>query len=149
MTDYTFVPETSNTEALYDLEAIVNKNPKPDHIKAIIKAGLLHKKAACYKEMEPYLRAPGVCGSKAFDQGNAVNILLKHDFLSVNSDGGGTLSVGPLRQKMNATKANEREVWDRLVSVLRDIGMRFRHGRLVGEPAISDQSDDDGAPDVS
>lgn len=148
MSTYVFIPDEPVTESLYDLEAIANKTAKPDDLKAAIKTRLLARHAACYREMERYLRAPGVTGSKSFDQGNAVNVLLKHDYLSVNDDDSAVIKVGPIRTMMNATKANEREIWDRLVSTLRDIGMRFKHGRLVGAISIEDQSDDDGAPDI-
>lgn len=146
---YDFLPESDTSESLYDIVAISNNNPKPDTIKSVIKDIVLWKDGACYREMERYLRAPGVTGSKAFDQGNSVNVLLKWDHLKANSDENDrTLRVGRLRAIMNGTKANEREVWDRLVSVLRDIGFRFKHGRLVGAISIEDQADDDGAPDI-
>lgn len=152
LVDFNFVPETNTTESLYDINAIANKTAKPDHIKGVCKNLLLLKDGACYKEMEPFLRAPGVTGSKAFDQGNAVNVMLKHDWMLANIGPDGekskTTKNGDLRQIMINTKANERELWDRLVAVLRDLGMRFKHGRLVGAIALEDDSDDDGAPDI-
>ena len=151
MSTYVFAPDNSPSETLYDLSSINNKNPKADDFKAIIKSILLAKDDSCYREMEVYLRAPGITGSRSFDQGMAVNVLLKHDFLLVNPDSSNstTLKTGTLRAKMNGSKTNEREIWDKLVSVLRGIGMRFKHGRLIGAIGIEDQDQDDsGSPDI-
>jgi len=145
---YDFRPESSNTETVYDICAQANNEAKPDDFKMVIKQVILRGEGACYREMEQYLRPPGVTGSKAFDQGQAVNVLLKHDWLHANRDGGENVKVGTLRQLMSASKANEREIWDRLVSVMRDIGMRFKHGRLVGAKMLEEQPDDDGQPDI-
>jgi hypothetical protein len=147
MSSYVFTSNNTASETLFDIVGISNKNPKPDDFKTVIKDILLKKDGACYKEMEVYLRAPGVTGSKSFDQGNAVNILLMFDHTYANPDDTPTIALGTLRVLMNSAQANEREMWDKLVSVLKGIGLRFKHGRLVGAIGI-EETDDSGAPDI-
>lgn len=130
-------------KALFSFSEVEAKKASPTTINQIIKDVLRASNDACYSEMERWLLPPGVSGSRSFDQAYAVEALLKHDAIN-----GGRISV-----IMESQGLSRRLLWDRIMSVLRAVGFRFSHGRLIG--VIEDMRDrkdaeDDniGQPDV-
>lgn len=108
---------------LFDFNSVQASAAQPTVINDAIAAVLGADDGACYAEMERYLMAPGVTGSKSFDQGRAVIILLKHD-----KKGDGKIAL-----IMSKTASlTEHALWSRLSTVLRKTGFKFKFGRLVG-----------------
>ena len=111
------------SKSLYSFSDVEAKNHKPDTLRDAIKSVLRADNDAAYQEMEPYLISPGRCGSKYFDQCQAVNVLVKHDY-----EGEGRIA----RMRAEKPSLNERVLWDVLCRVLREVGFDLRHGRLAG-----------------
>lgn len=130
---------------LYNFGDVEANSDRPTVINDAIASVLRHNGGACYAEMERFLMAPGVTGSKSFDQGRAVLILLKHD----------DSLDGVISNIMDNTAAlTEHALWSRLSNVLRKTGFKFKFGRLVGLLEHKPTSDTDspaepGEPDVA
>jgi hypothetical protein len=131
-------------KSLFDYGDVKAKNPKPSTIYTLVDEALNFNNGACYSEIEPYLMPPGVCGSRQFDQGEAVRILLKHD-----SEMNGRIAV-----IMESKHLSRRMLWDYLQRVLRNAGFRMRHGRLTGllehkpDGVTIEEVDESGQPDI-
>ena len=126
--------------SLYSFVDVEAKNPSNLTIRDIVKNVLRSDNGACYAEMEPFLMAPGVSGSRSFDQAYAVRILLDYD-----RDGDGEIA----KVLVSTPTLKHRNLWDILQHVLRSTGFKMKHGRLIGllEHKPEDK-EDDGQPDI-
>ncbi len=133
-------------KALFKFSEVEAKTAKPSTINQVIKEVLRADDDACYSELEPYLVPPGLSGSRQFDQAYAVGVLLEHD----------RRNGGRIRLVMDNSTLTERLLWDKLQSVLRQVGFRMRHGRLVGlledqsgkKQPVDQENGDVGQPDI-
>lgn len=130
-------------KALFSFSEVEAKKASPTTINQIIKDVMRASNDACYSEMERWLLPPGVSGSRSFDQAYAVEVVLKHD-----AQNGGRIAV-----IMESQGLSRRLLWDRIQSVLRSVGFKFSHGRLVGvledmRDRKDSENDDMGQPDV-
>lgn len=94
---------------------------------------------ALYLKLADYFSPPGVTGSKAYDQGVAVQKMLDWD---VEKNGG----------KITAYKASHRELWVHIYAVLGG-AFQVSHGRIVGllevKPADPEQAEAKAATEAS
>lgn len=131
------------TSSLYSFTDVEANNPQKLTLRDLIATVLRKDKGRCYAEMEPYLLAPGVSGSRYFDQAYAVQVLLTHD-----REGDGQLA----KIMVNTPTLKHRTLWDELQFVLRKSGFKMKHGRLIGllehRPKADDEKEDDGQPDI-
>ena len=126
--------------SLYSFVDVEAKNPSTLTLRDIVKNVLRADSGSCYAEMEPYLMAPGISGSRSFDQAYAVQVLLDHD-----RNGDGEIA----KILVNTPTLKHRSLWDVLQVVLRSTGFKMRHGRLVGLlEHKAEEKDDDGQPDI-
>jgi len=128
-------------KSLYVFAEVEAKTASPQTLNMIVRDVLRADDGICYAEMERFLRAPGVSGSRQFDQAYAVDVLMKHD----------ANTGGRIASAVESTGLTRRELWDRLVSVLRSVGFRIQHGRLVGlleNKSKKEEEDDSGQPDI-
>ena len=137
------VATTNVRKPLFSFSEVEAKKASPITINQIIKDVLRASNDACYSEMEQWLLPPGVSGSRSFDQAYAVEVVLKHD----SSNGGRIASI------MESHGLSRRLLWDRIQSVLRSVGFKFSHGRLVGliedmRDRKDSDNDDMGQPDI-
>lgn len=128
--------------SLYRFSDVEAQNPTPDCIREAIRSVLVADGDACYMDMEPYLMAPGVCGSRFFDQALAVETLLKHD-----REGEGRIA------KLMTEKPTlvRRGIWDELQKVLRKAGFKIKHGRVAGlleNRETPEDENESGQPDI-
>lgn len=130
---------------LYNFGDVESNSAQPTVINDAIASVLRHNGSACYAEMERFLMAPGVTGSRSFDQAHAVTILLDHDVELKKA----------ITKIMSSTPAlTEHALWARLCHVLRKSGFKFKFGRLVGLLEHKPDNDTDspsepGEPDVA
>lgn len=130
-------------KSLYNFSEVEAKQASPTTLNQIIKDVLRASNGACYSDMERWLLPPGVSGSKAFDQAYAVETVLKHDAMN-----GGRIAV-----VMESQGLSRRLLWDRVQSVLRSVGFKISHGRLMGiledmRDRKDAENDDSGQPDI-
>lgn len=130
-------------KSLYVFAEVEAKTASPQTLNMIVRDVLRADDGICYAEMERYLRPPGVSGSRQFDQAYAVDVLMKHD----------ATTGGRIASAVESTGLTRRELWDRLVSVLRSVGFRIQHGRLTGlrledKRKNGEEDDDSGQPDI-
>lgn len=132
----------SNT--LYKISDVVAGRAKPAVINAEILKVLCANNDLCYNEMEKYLVAPDVTGSRFFDQHAAVCVLLKHD--TIEKVEGVMAGDGIITKMMEGNSSvTQAYLWQRLCTVLRQSGFNMKQGRLVGliekkpEQSIEDQ----------
>lgn len=130
-------------KSLFKFSEVEAKQASPTTLNQIIKEVLRASNDACYSEMERWLLPPGVSGSKSFDQAYAVETVLKHDAIN-----GGRIAV-----VMESQGLSRRLLWDRIQSVLRSVGFKISHGRLVGlledmRDRKDAENDDSGQPDI-
>lgn len=105
----------------FNIGDVIAKNPSALSINQEIKKVLNNDEL--WAEMEPYLIDPGVTGSKQFDQMRAVDCLLKHD----------KLKDGVINRSMDQIASlNEKAIWSRMQSVLKQVGFDMHHGRISG-----------------
>lgn len=132
---------------IFNIKEVAAKTARPTNILAAVREVLLHEDAegvtACYDIIEARLVPPGKAGSRSFDQADAIADLLKYDR---------ELS-GTINTIMASTGMTKRLLWDYLYKVLRQMGFKMAHGRLVGvlEDKSKQQTTDDdeqGQPDV-
>ena len=116
-------------KSLYRFSEVEAKQAKPQTIYNIIHDLLRAEDDAAYIQMERYLRGASNTGSQQFDHAHCVRILLDHD----KNDG------GRLHVAISESGLTEREIWDRMVRVLRNAGFKFQHGKMTGL-LIEDQS---------
>ncbi len=132
-----------NRKSLYKFSEVEAKQASPTTINQIVKDVLRANDDACYTDMEQWLLPPGVSGSRSFDQAYAVETLLTHD-----AKNGGRIAVIMVSQRLS-----HRMLWDRLQTVLRGVGFKLSHGRLVGlledkSASKDDNGNDSGQPDI-
>ncbi len=128
--------------SLYSFADVEANNPPKSTVSDSVVNVLRGQDGACYAEMEPYLLAPGVSGSRFFDQAYAVDVLLRHD-----REGDGMIA----KIMVNTPTLKRRTLWDVLQKVLRTTGFKMRHGRLVGlleHRPDEEPKEDDGQPDI-
>ena len=133
-------------KSLFRFSEVEAKQASPLTLNTLVKDVLRANNDACYVEMEKYLLPPGISGSKSFDQAYAVSVLLQHD-----SDNGGRIAT-----VMDSQNLSRRLLWDRLQSVLRNVGFKFAHGRMVGllehhvdrDTDKGDKGEENGQPDI-
>jgi len=127
---------------LFSFSDVEAKKASPTTLNQIIKDVLRDNNDACYADMEPFLLPPGISGSKTFDQAYAVEALLKHD-----AKNGGRIAV-----VMESQRLSRRMLWDRIQSVLRSVGFKVSHGRIVGlledKSGENGDNNDSGQPDI-
>lgn len=132
----------AKTPSLFNVFDVEAKNATPVTVEAAVRQALKLEDGECYARMERYLTPPGVCGSRAFDQHEAVKILLEFD----ERNGGNIIRI------MKETGMSQLLLWTKLYAVLRRIGFQMQHGRLVGvlEHKTNDDAEDrePGQPDV-
>ena len=88
----------------------------PSSLRAEVRAAL--RNDDFYSSVSGYFSPPGMTGSKAYDQGIAVQKLLDWD---AAKNGG----------KINAYKASHRELWVHIYAVLSTV-FQTSHGRVIG-----------------
>ena len=110
------------TKSIFKFSDVASKNANPASIREAIKHVLEADDDACSSEIEPYLMAPGLTGSREWDHAYAVRAILKHDA----RHGGRISSI------MIASHIKERALWDWVVRVYVSSGFHFAGGRLVG-----------------
>ena len=116
---------------LFDFGKVEANSPAPTAINDAIAAVLRANDSACYKEMERHLVAPGVTGSRFFDQHSAVCILLKHDTAAKTDKR--PAGMRRIKKMMDNTPSmTQAYLWSRLCMTLRKAGFNIKHGRLVG-----------------
>lgn len=128
--------------SLYRFSDVEAQNPSKDTIQEAIRSTLRANDDACYVDMEPYLMAPGVSGSRYFDQAYAVSVLLAHD-----REGAGRIA----KIMVETPTLKQRGLWDELQKVLRKAGFKMKHGRLAGlleNRPDPNEKEDDGQPDI-
>lgn len=132
---------------IFNVKEVAAKTARPTTILAAIREVVLHEDedgvTACYDIIEARLVPPGKAGSRAFDQSDAVADLLHYD-RELN---------GTINTIVTSTGMTKRLLWDYLYKVLRQMGFKMSHGRLVG--LLEDKSkqsveteDDQGQPDI-
>ena len=114
--------DSKSPGSMYKFSEVEAKTAKPNTINMFIKDVLRAKGDSCYTAMEPFLMPPGTSGSKSFDQAYAVDVLLRHDVMNGSK----------ITQMMESKNGTRRWLWDRLQSVLRQVGFQMRHGRMIG-----------------
>ena len=125
--------------SLYSFADVEAKKATPATVSIIIKDVLRANEGECYSEIERYLMPPGFSGSRSFDQAYAVSKLLEFDA----AEGGRLATI------MESTGMSRRILWDKLQGVLRGVGFKMQHGRLVGVlENKSDEPDNSGQPDI-
>jgi len=128
--------------SVFNIADVMAGNASPATFNAILKDTLVANDGACYAAIERLLLPPGFAGSRSFDQAYAVDALLKHD-----SENGGRIAT-----YMESTTLSRRMLWDRLYSVLRSIGFKMQHGRIVGviedKRSTEEKNSNDGQPDT-
>jgi len=126
--------------SVFDIVEVAAKTAKPTVIRSAIRTLLLANGGAAYKVIEGPLMPPGKTGSRSFDQMLAIVLLLEAD-----ADHDGTINT-----IMKETELSHRMLWDHLYAVLRLIGFKMSHGRLVGllEDKSKQNGDDQGQPDI-
>ena len=108
---------------LYKFAEVESRSIKPTAINEAIATTMRKDGGACYAEMERFLIAPGVTGSREFDKCRAVGILLKHDLKDCKV----------INNAMKTTASfTEQYVWSRLCAVLRRSGFKMKFGRVTG-----------------
>ena len=118
-----------------------NGSPKTTNIVNGISAMICDpKNFEIWGEMETFLIPPGKCGSKAFDQANAVSKFRKMDVDNMFKN------------------HSDRALWDYLQKSLRKIGFRIMNGCVVGlleyKVVVTDNDNvvsetlEEGQPDV-
>ena len=125
--------------SIYNINNVVS-NDKVEYmkIKDVIKEILLADENKCWSEIEPYIISPGVCGSRSFDQHQAVCILRTHDVQA-------KIPLG----------VPDRLLWTEMYKVLQYIGFKVQYGRITGlleyrkpEKSQEDDSLNPGEPDI-
>ena len=124
--------------SLYSFSEVQAKRATPSTVYNIIEDLLKANDDACYSEMERYLRGAARTGSSQFDHAHCVRILLDHD-----KNDGGRLHIAVQEKDLT-----EREIWDRLIAVLRKAGFKFQHGKLTGL-LIEDQREENAEEEAA
>lgn len=121
---------------LYSYAEAKARTASPATILEAIDKVLLHNKQACYEEMEPYMRGIANTGSTQYDHSHCARILMAHDAALDR-----TLST-----IVNEKKMSEKEIWAKLLIVLRKNNFVFEHGKLTGLalPATEEPKSEEG-----
>ena len=125
-------------KSLFSITEVEAKTAKPMAVNSIIKDVLKANDEKAWADIERYLMPPGVSGSRQFDQAYAVKSLLDAD-----AETGGRIAI-----VMESTGMSRRMLWDRLHAVLKSVGFRMSHGRLLGGMDENVDTSENGQPDV-
>jgi hypothetical protein len=121
--------------SLYKFSDVESKSASPATLRQIIKDVLRADDDACATEIERFLLPPGIAGSREYDHCLSVETLLKHDALHGKR----------LLKAMDGTRLSRRMLWDEVVKVYRNVGFRFKHGRMIG--VLEDKSNENNDTD--
>ena len=115
---------------IFKFSEVEAKSATPKTLRESIKMVLKHNDDACAQEILPFLTPPGQNGSREYDHCEAVLILLRHDAAYAVSET--SEKKGPVAAAMDTNTMSKRMLWDEVVKVYRQVGFRFKSGRLVG-----------------